>query len=175
VVVPTPRSARVTLPAGPDSPGLARRFVQRQLSGWGLDGLVDDVCLVVTELVTNAVLHARSDMEVVLEVGDRVRLEVQDRSPRIPAVRTSSTLTATGRGLRLVELLANHWGAAPAGTGKVVWCEFAIPAVTDGARSGRSGARSSDAGLDRRTEGRGSRGRKVGRLLGRRMAGRRVA
>lgn len=171
----TPRSARVTLPAGPDSPGQARRFVQRQLSGWGLDGLVDDVCLVATELVTNAVLHARSDMEVVLEVGDRVRLEVHDRSPRIPAVRTSSTLTATGRGLRLVDLLANHWGAEPTGAGKVVWCDFAVPTVADGDRSGRAGARSPRAGLDQRADGRGSEGRKVGRLLGRRLAGRRVA
>ncbi|MHB1585182.1 MAG: ATP-binding protein [Acidimicrobiales bacterium] len=171
----TPRSARLALPAGPDSPGQARRFVQRQLSGWGLDGLVDDISLVTTELVTNAVLHARSELEVVLEVGDRVRLEVHDRSVRLPAMRTPSTLTATGRGLRLVELLAGTWGAEPTGTGKVVWCEFAMPAATGGTWDGRSAAGSSEAGYDRRTDGPGSEGRKVGRLLVRRLAGRRVA
>jgi anti-sigma regulatory factor (Ser/Thr protein kinase) len=172
---PTSRSVRLALPAGPDSPGQARRFVQRQLSDWGLGGLVDDISLVTTELVTNAVLHAHSELEVVLKVGDRVRLEVHDRSARLPAMRTSSTLTATGRGLRLVELVAGSWGADPTGAGKVVWCEFAVPAVTGGPRGGRSGARSSGGGLDRRNDSPGSGGRKVGRLLAQRLAGRRVA
>lgn len=161
--------------SGPTSAAAARRWSRGITQGWGMAATGDLVCLVASELVTNAVLHARSELEVVLEVGDRVRLEVHDRSVRLPAMRTSSALTATGRGLRLVELLARTWGADPTAGGKLVWCEFAMPAVTRGSRGARTGARSSDAGFDRRTDGPGPGGREVGRLLARRLVGRRVA
>lgn len=147
---------RIVLPAGADSPGAARRFVQQCLQQWGHATLVDDVSLVATELVTNAVLHARSELEVVLAVGGRVRLEVHDGSQRVPALRSPSGLVATGRGLRLVELLATEWGVEPTDDGKVVWCEFTLPAR---ARD--------DPGRDEVSESTSSSGRPAGRRTGR--------
>ena len=145
------------------------------MTGWGLDGLADDISLVTTELVTNVVLHARSELEVVLEVGDRVRLEVHDRSPRAPTLRTVSELAMTGRGLRLVDLLASAWGAQPTAGGKLVWCEFALPAPNGGACGVRSADGTADPLPDPGAGGGRTARRGVGRLLARRLAGRRVA
>lgn len=170
-----PRRARLQLPAGPEAPRQSRRFVQGQLTGWELDGLVDDVSLVTTELVTNAVLHARSELEVVLEVGERVRLEVHDRSTEIPAVRPAAGLTVAGRGLRLVELLAGAWGAQLTDGGKLVWCEFAVPAQARGARRTRVVDGTTDPGPDQGAVGRAFGRLRVGRLLSRRLVSRRVA
>ncbi len=158
------RRARLALSAGPDSARQGRRFVQQQLTAWGLDGLVDDVSLVTTELVTNAVLHARSELEVVIEMGERVRLEVHDRSVEIPAVRSAAGLMATGRGLRLVELLASTWGAQPTTGGKLIWCEFADPTLV----RGTSGARAVDG-----TPGGGADQAAGARTFGRRLLSRR--
>lgn len=171
------RQARIQLAPGPDSPGLARRFVQQQLGAWGIGSLVDDVSLVTTELVTNAVLHARSDFEVLLDdAGDRLRIEVHDRSARIPALRTGEGMAATGRGLRLVELLASAWGAEPTADGKVVWSEFAVPASIRrrvGATTAAAGSGSPAGGGGEQRAVRGRRG--AGRLSVRRLSTRGAA
>jgi anti-sigma regulatory factor (Ser/Thr protein kinase) len=113
----------LTLPAAGTSPRESRRFVARQLDLWGLEDCVDALVLLVSELVTNALLHARTDMTVVVvRDGDStVRLEVSDGSRALPAQRRYSEFAGTGRGLNMVDALAAGWGVRVEGRGKTVW------------------------------------------------------
>jgi hypothetical protein len=107
------------------APTAARLFVAATLERWGLGGLVDDAVLVVSELVTNAVVHARSDVVVTLSLaGEAVRLSVEDGSRMPPAPRPSPALDESGRGLALVAAAASRWGTDVGGDGKVVWVEL---------------------------------------------------
>ena len=112
-----PQSARVDLPAEPASVGQARRFVRRVLDDWGLDDLddlVDTVQLLTSELATNAVLHARTAFAVVVSrTADAVRVDVLDGSAVTPRNRRPSLTAATGRGVNMIEVLAENWGATP--------------------------------------------------------------
>jgi anti-sigma regulatory factor (Ser/Thr protein kinase) len=100
----------------------ARRFVREQLAEWGRDDLGDAASLVVSELVTNAVLHARSPVGVLmLQTPDGVQLQVADGSPTLPRARQMSGLMGTGRGLVLVGALSREWGVEAGPSGKVVW------------------------------------------------------
>ncbi len=84
--------------------------------------------LLVTELVTNAVLHARTELHLIIETEPGiVRLRVEDRSPGTPVLRHYDTDDVTGRGLALVEMLATRWGVDPRPDGKSVWCEITFP------------------------------------------------
>jgi DNA-binding NarL/FixJ family response regulator len=117
------------LPAAPESPRAARRFVERALAAWGHDGLVDTVRLLVSELVGNAVLHAASDVELSLRLlPDRLRVDVVDRSTLVPHRRNAGTDEQTGRGSSLVEALTTAWGISGRPDGKSVWFEIALPA-----------------------------------------------
>jgi GAF domain-containing protein/anti-sigma regulatory factor (Ser/Thr protein kinase) len=102
----------------------ARRLVAETLTDLPTD-VVDDVELIVTELVTNAVLHGEQPITLRLhEVAGGARVEVEDSSRSMPVVPRSSTDAMTGRGLALVATLADSWGVEPvAGDGKVVWAE----------------------------------------------------
>lgn len=87
--------------------------------------LTDDVRLVVSELATNAVLHAGTAFRLHVGVGDEVvRLEVIDDEPAPPAVRMPALEAASGRGLHLIDALCSGWGVVPTGQGKVVWAEL---------------------------------------------------
>lgn len=111
------------LPPMTDSVPAARRFVRTELAGSPAD--VDTAVLLVSEIVTNAVLHARSPLT--LRVEDRAplaRIEVRDGSPVPPRMHGFSTLSATGRGLRLLDRLARAWGVEPETDGKTVWFEI---------------------------------------------------
>jgi anti-sigma regulatory factor (Ser/Thr protein kinase) len=80
--------------------------------------------LLVSELVTNAVLHARTQISVeVLAAGDLVRITVHDASTVIPKPRIYGTDSTTGRGLRLIATIARSWGVQRERGGKAVWCE----------------------------------------------------
>jgi anti-sigma regulatory factor (Ser/Thr protein kinase) len=115
------------LPPQPSSASAARALAREELAGLPSE-LVDTVSLLVTELVTNAVLHARTALHLDIEVGPRtVVLQVRDGSPRQPVVRHYGTGDVTGRGLALVEALSSDWGVRPAPPGKLVWCEVLIP------------------------------------------------
>jgi anti-sigma regulatory factor (Ser/Thr protein kinase) len=110
----------------PASVGVARRFTIDTLRRWGRDDLTTTGALLVTELVTNAVLHARTMFQVGLERRDEiVRVEVRDGSPARPAQRNHGLDATTGRGLNLVARLATSWGVDMGGNGKVVWAHFA--------------------------------------------------
>lgn len=117
----------VELPPQPSSASRARALAREQIAG--LPGeTIDTVALLVTELVTNAVLHARTDLHLEVEVRPQaVVLRVSDGSARTPVVRHYRTDDVTGRGVALVEALATRWGVETTPTGKCVWCEIAIP------------------------------------------------
>ena len=112
-----------------DDPGAtqrARRQVERELGELGFADLVDDATLVVTELVTNAVLHGGGLTTVeVTQIAEGVRLAVGDPSRVAPVFGLASPEAMTGRGLRLVAALSVRWGAEPNGNGKKVWAELA--------------------------------------------------
>ncbi|MDT7784934.1 MAG: hypothetical protein QOF58_3353 [Pseudonocardiales bacterium] len=113
------------LAPNPASVGVARRFTVDTLRRWGRDDLTTSGALLVTELVTNAILHARTMIQVILERReDVVRVEVRDGSPVRPALRNHGLDATTGRGLALVSKLAESWGVDVTGTGKVVWAQL---------------------------------------------------
>ena len=118
------------------SAALARQFTRSTVAGWRggeQRGNLEDVVLVVSELVTNALLHGHGTPAVrLVDGGDRIRVEVCDDSPLLPV---SHRVTPTsGLGLRVVEQLSSAWGASRRGRGKVVWCE--LPAAPDAADEG---------------------------------------
>lgn len=113
------------LPCDPRSVGAARRFVTSRLVAWGHSALTDTAALLVSELVTNALLHAGSAVSVaVSDTEGCVRVEVADTSPVHPRQRHNSLVSGTGRGLVLVDRLARGWGAEQRDTGKAVWFEL---------------------------------------------------
>lgn len=88
----------------------------------------DDVVLLVSELVTNAYLHARSGVHLTLDVDvGLVRIEASDDSPILPIVRQQTDQRSVGRGLVLLDGLARRWGVQPAASGKLIWVEIDLP------------------------------------------------
>jgi anti-sigma regulatory factor (Ser/Thr protein kinase) len=121
-----PAVAELRLAERNTSAALARQFTRSTLASWQSgDGDVEDVVLVVSELVTNALLHGHGTPVVrLLAGGGHVRVEVCDDSPLLPV---SHRVTPTsGLGLRVVEQLSSAWGASRRGRGKVVWCELSV-------------------------------------------------
>jgi anti-sigma regulatory factor (Ser/Thr protein kinase) len=125
-----PLTERLTLrlPPDPDSPSLARNLVSEAALAWSLPELLYRARLVVSELVTNAVEHAGTDLTVVVSRrGTGLHLAVSDRDPRLPRLlrmappRPDRPLDERGRGLRTVHATATGWGAMPTPDGKVVW------------------------------------------------------
>ncbi len=117
----------VELPPEPESATRARRLAREQLESLCRPDALETVALLVTELVTNAILHARTPLHLEIEANeDHVRLCVQDSSDRQPERRTYASDAVTGRGLALVEHLASSWGVDVTPSGKVVWCEIAL-------------------------------------------------
>jgi len=105
----------------------ARAFVATTLRRWGLEALVVDAELLTSELVTNAVIHARSDVTVSVAVSDGIaEIGVTDVSPEPPTPRWAASGAEGGRGLRLVDRLASDWGVAYLETGKQVWCRLGV-------------------------------------------------
>lgn len=96
------------------------------LQSWGCDGLVDDAQLVVTELVTNSMLHAETACRVSIELStEALRIEVTDRDPSPPEPQPFDREREGGRGLLIVSSLASAWGIDRRDDGKTVWAELA--------------------------------------------------
>jgi len=112
----------------PQAVGHARRFTRRTLRSWGVTADMDAALLVVSELVTNALVHTEGQVRLdITLVNDRLRLAVADASPRTPAKPTSIGWEATGgRGILLVEAVSAAWGTLPVSGGKQVWAEFVL-------------------------------------------------
>lgn len=112
----------------PDAVMHARRFSARTLRSWDVVAEADTVLLVVSELVTNALVHTQGAVRVDLTLAaDRLRVSVNDSSPRAPAKPVVVDWEATGgRGLFLVEAMSTAWGSVPVGGGKQVWSEIVV-------------------------------------------------
>ena len=122
------RTPSVTLPADAVSVPAARRFVRERLVELGAAGACDDAEALVSELATNAVLHARTPFTVeVSRQGETVRVRVLDASPAPPRVRDYGPDSTTGRGMRLVAALSSDWGMESHSGEKAVW--FELPAA----------------------------------------------
>ncbi|WP_329390001.1 ATP-binding protein [Streptomyces sp. NBC_01351] len=105
----------------------SREFAREALKDWGWDGrdTAEDALLVVSELVTNAGLHAGGCHELMLRAGDVFRVEVHDGCGDLPRLPPASRPgTPGGHGLQIVRRLADRWGAETHEHGKVVWAEI---------------------------------------------------
>lgn len=121
-------TAELELPAAPDAAAMARAFVRERSLSWGCDDVVDAALLVVSELVTNAFVHAgsRCTVRAVRRPGV-LRLEVADAGEGSPDPHVASDEDEHGRGLLLVSAMTEAWGVEPAaGGGKVVWAELGV-------------------------------------------------
>jgi CheY-like chemotaxis protein/anti-sigma regulatory factor (Ser/Thr protein kinase) len=122
--------ATTSLSADTASPAAARRFVERTLEGWDVASVLDAALLVVSELVTNAVIHASS--AAVLRLGrttTSIRIEVSDNGTGSPAPHVATDDLESGRGLLLVAAVSAAWGVeATQNGGKLVWAELPLEA-----------------------------------------------
>ncbi|MGW7029144.1 ATP-binding protein [Streptomyces xanthophaeus] len=108
------------------APARARRDVTLCLRTWGLDALVDDARLIVSELVTNAAKHTQTRRigVSVTRQPNHVRIVVTDTSRTLPTPAVSTPDAEAGRGLQLVDQLTARWGSKRFRTGKQVWAEL---------------------------------------------------
>jgi Histidine kinase-like ATPase domain len=114
---------QLVLPAVPDTVRLSRRMVHDLCDLVSMDELADVAELLTGEIVTNAVVHTRTPyLRLSAEVsGGTLRVSVFDSDPQLPTVRHPSEKEPRGRGLMMVDSLANDWGAAQSPGGKLVW------------------------------------------------------
>jgi hypothetical protein len=120
---------QLSLPPVDSAAASARRLADRACAAWGLHPMRDTLRLIATELVSNAVRHATTALDVGLtRWGNAVYVSVRDRSAAQPR-RTvpASPLTEGGRGLLVVDLMSRAWGSTPTPDGKVVWASVATP------------------------------------------------
>ncbi|MER5554782.1 SpoIIE family protein phosphatase [Streptomyces sp. NPDC002793] len=126
-----PRLHQYIHQADPQGLSEARTIVRQALTDWDLAGLADDAVLITGELLVNVLLHTEGGavltLEVLPEPVRRVRLSVQDRSSVWPRRRTPGETSTSGRGLLLLDAVAERWGIEPRGEGKAVWCEIGPP------------------------------------------------
>jgi anti-sigma regulatory factor (Ser/Thr protein kinase) len=117
-----------------DAPRAARRFVGETLDQTGVAVGIDDAKLVVTELATNSVVHARSDFRLSVWVaGEDLYIAVSDYSSDMPAL-AARTEDGGGGGLAIVALLATEWGAERTAAGKRVWAGLKVRGSLDGTK-----------------------------------------
>ena len=135
-------SAMPPLAALPTVPAVVRAFVRAMLTAWHMDSLTDDAELIASELASNAVAastgsdgqpaYISGHMPVVrvclLTDCARTLLQVWDQAPGIPAIRDAAGCEESGRGLVLIDAIADRWGWSPATNppGKVVWAEMSL-------------------------------------------------
>ncbi|MFF7331682.1 SpoIIE family protein phosphatase [Streptomyces sp. NPDC008150] len=124
VRVPDAPVARTSceLPAETSSVPAGRRFLKNTLRDWGLEERADDVCLLLSEVLTNAVRYAAGPVTVNVRRSLRdLTVEIGDQDPRLPQPRLAEPGDESGRGLLLVSTLSDEWGARPTGDGKTTW------------------------------------------------------
>jgi anti-sigma regulatory factor (Ser/Thr protein kinase) len=116
-------------PLAPDpiSARAARQFVGDTLQQWGCEGATEVALLLTSELVTNAIIHARTNLAVRVAANERrLRVAVSDASHEPPRLRAGfPSLAEPGRGLPLVDALSSSWGVDWTVDGKAVWFELA--------------------------------------------------
>ncbi|MFV0132449.1 SpoIIE family protein phosphatase [Streptomyces sp. HMX87] len=118
-------------PGDPEALTEARHMIRAAVRAWGAEDQADSVELVADELVTNALMHTEGSAVVTLRMlggtDRRLRVEAEDSSSALPRRREAGESGVSGRGLMLVEMLADAWGVEARGGGKCVWSEFVVP------------------------------------------------
>ncbi|MFE0731205.1 SpoIIE family protein phosphatase [Streptomyces antibioticus] len=121
-------------PGDPEALTGARHMIRAAVRAWGARDHADEIELVADELITNALMHTEGAAIVTLRAftgaDRRLRVEVEDSSSALPRRREAGESGVSGRGLLLVDLLADVWGVEARGGGKCVWCEFVVPDET---------------------------------------------
>jgi anti-sigma regulatory factor (Ser/Thr protein kinase) len=115
------------LPAELTSAHRARTLIRRPMKRWGLTELIPAAELLASELVTNAVRYAQGQIGLRLILEGGLVIEVLDDSAALPRLRHPEDDEERGRGLQVVSQVAQRWGARRAVSGKIVWCELALP------------------------------------------------
>ena len=125
----TRQHLQLTLPASGQPVRLARQVTREVLTAWRLAHVEETAVLLVSEMVTNAVRHARSTDAITLEleaVRTRLRIEVYRCRPGLAAPRTPGEFDESGLGFALVDSLADKWGVRETMTGRTAWAELDI-------------------------------------------------
>ncbi|MGW4204020.1 ATP-binding SpoIIE family protein phosphatase [Streptomyces sp. NPDC004726] len=131
----TPRRAAMTIAqAEPERIASARQTVRELLHDWADPEQIDSAVLMVSEMVTNVLVHTDGNALLVAEItcdratpGRHLRVQVTDASDELPHKRSPGELASSGRGLVLMEMLADAWGVDPKGEGKSIWFELHEP------------------------------------------------
>lgn len=114
----------MTLRADASSARAARRFLRAVLGGWQCDHIVEVVLLAANELVTNAIIHAHTDLHLFVRLKEQaLRIEVADHSDQLPVHRHVADDAIGGRGIALLDAVAARWGVELLPDGKRVWFE----------------------------------------------------
>ncbi|AJP02763.1 phosphatase [Streptomyces cyaneogriseus subsp. noncyanogenus] len=126
---PVRRTILTIAQAEPERIGTARGHLRDLLHDWPSEDQTDAAVLLLSETLTNVLVHTDADALLVAEVtGDpgerRIRIEVFDNGDDLPHRRRPGEMASSGRGLMLIELLADEWGVAPRGEGKSIWFEI---------------------------------------------------
>lgn len=123
-----PGVLQLELPPRRSSPARARRFLADACSSWELPAEVTEVAvLAVSELVTNAVLHAATPLLLLVDHdGHNLTLAVADGEAQLPALSTPKPDAESGRGVAIVDQLGATWGTQRTALGKTVWVSFPI-------------------------------------------------
>ncbi|MFS4091461.1 SpoIIE family protein phosphatase [Streptomyces sp. AF1A] len=129
----------------------ARQHLRDLLHDWGSAEQVDSAVLLVSEMVTNVLVHTDTDAMLLAEViggagGRRLRVEVFDTGDDLPHKRRPGELASFGRGLMLIGILAHDWGVDPRGEGKSIWFELYERAVSVHGAPARGGPDGSGPG-----------------------------
>lgn len=126
------RNAAFDLPPTAESALAARHVLLELMRAWAAPHDHEDAALLITELVTNVVDHVAGEAELTVEISasdDWLRIAVVDGSAVRPVVRELSTDHPRGRGMRMIQQIADRWGADEHLEGKRVWCELRPPGM----------------------------------------------
>jgi anti-sigma regulatory factor (Ser/Thr protein kinase) len=122
------RSSSIDLPSTLSSVPIGRHFVRDLLVDWDCAAAVDDASLAVTELIANAVKHARTRVLVKVTVDSDIVISVRDSAPQvIRAQAPAGPLAESGRGLRIVAAISTDWGITTDRRGKCLWFSLPLP------------------------------------------------
>ncbi|MEZ0091040.1 ATP-binding protein [Streptacidiphilus sp. EB129] len=130
-------AAIASFPPHPQNVRHARRITRTALAAWGAPDLIDSAEMLVSELVTNALRYGCGPVDLTLALtGQCLRIAVTDEGTSLPAPREAGEDAQSGRGLSIVETLADSWEVVVRLTGKTVTCELAVQPVTQPAPVG---------------------------------------
>jgi len=139
---PVPLRVHLRMKPTVDAPRIARDLAYDTCWEWGLPDAATPAKIVSSELVTNAVRHAGTDVDLTITLHDHyVRVSVRDRAPKLARMQTPSESDDHGRGLLIVDSLATAWGNVSFEDGKIVWATVAQRRRPPGQRTGTSATR----------------------------------